>query len=376
MAPALLRGNRAVRRESPGRSIDQLASVTLRRIVVEGLISAMKHLSKYSRSLAGEVIILLLWAGSAFAQTCYTAGEMNEASRNALESAAKRYFDMAARGDSASLKQNAIPSLADQFTGIEAAVKDNQPSLSGATPIARPPFLLKQEGGGGDSRGEFLCGVFGPSGQTANSTEFIIPNLSAGNYGLVILDVNGPNGPRTVSFVLEQQGNDWKMGGFYVKAPEVNGHDGRWFAEQARAFKAKGQNHNAWFYYLEARELLVAVPFMSTQMTDQLYDESQTVKPTDLPVDGNTIDLATGGKTYRLTSMFPLPVSQDLDLVVKYQSADVSDNAKTFQENMAVMRALVSKFPEFRQAFDGLVARAVDPSGKDYGSLLAMKDVR
>ena len=376
MAPALLRGSRAVRRESPGRSIDQLASVTLRRIVVEGLISAMKHLSKYSRSLAGEVIILLLWAGSAFAQTCYTAGEMNEASRNALESAAKRYFDMAARGDSASLKQNAIPSLANQFTGIEAAVKDNQPSLSGATPIARPPFLLKQEGGGGDSRGEFLCGVFGPSGQTANSTEFIIPNLSAGNYGLVILDVNGPNGPRTVSFVLEQQGNDWKMGGFYVKAPEVKGHDGRWFAEQARAFKAKGQNHNAWFYYLEARELLVAVPFMSTQMTDQLYDESQTVKPTDLPVDGNTIDLATGGKTYRLTSMFPLPVSQDLDLVVKYQSADVSDNAKTFQENMAVMRALVSKFPEFRQAFDGLVARAVDPSGKDYGSLLAMKDVR
>jgi len=39
------------------------------------------------------------------------------------------------------------------------------------------------------------------------------------------------------------------------------------------------------------------------------------------------------------------------------------------------MRALVSKFPEFRQAFDGLVARAVEPSGKDYGSLLAIKDL-
>jgi hypothetical protein len=336
----------------------------------------MKHLSKYSRSLTGEVIILLLWAGSAFAQTCYTAAEMSEATRNALENAAKRYFDMAARGDSASLQQNAIPSLASQFAGIEAAVKDNQPSLAGATATPRPPFSLKQEGGAGDARGEFLCGVFGPTGQTANSTEFIIPNLSPGNYGLVTLDVKGANGPRTVSFVLEQQGNDWKMGGFYVKAPEVKGHDGRWFAEQARAFKAKGQNHNAWFYYLEARELLIAVPFMSTQMTDQLYDESQTVKPTDVPVDGNTIDLATGGKTYRLTSMFPLPVSQDLDLVVKYQAADVSDSAKTFQENMAVMRALVSKFPEFRQAFDGLVARAVEPSGKDYGSLLAMKDLR
>ena len=165
------------------------------------------------------------------------------------------------------------------------------------------------------------------------------------------------------------------MGGFYVKSPQVKGHDGRWFADQARAFKAKGQNRNAWFYYLEARELLVPVPFMSTQMTDQLYDESEALKPTDLPVDGHEIDLAAGSKSYRLTSMFPLPVGQDLDLVVKYQAKDVSDNAKTFQENMEVMRALVSKFPEFRQAFDGLVARAVEPSGKDYGSLLPIKDL-
>jgi len=335
----------------------------------------MKSLRKYSPSLAYQVILLLLWAGFAFAQTCSTASEMSEATRSGLENAAKRYFDMAARGDSASLKQNAIPSLASQFSGIEAAVKDNQPSLSGASATPRPPFLLKQEEKASEARGEFLCGVFGPSGQTANSTEFIIPNLSAGSYGIVILDVNGANGPHTVSFVLEQQGNDWKMGGFYVKNPQVKGHDGRWFANQARAFKAKGQNRNAWFYYLEARELLVAVPFMSTQMTDQLYDESEAVKPTDLPVDEHEIDLVAGAKNYRLTTMFPLPVGQDLDLVVKYQSKDVSDVAKTFQENMVVMRALVAKFPEFRQAFDGLVARAVEPSGKDYGSLLAMKDV-
>ena len=335
----------------------------------------MERLHKYSSFLAYQVIFLLLGAGFGFAQICSTSSEMSESSRSALENAAKRYFDMAARGDSASLKQNTIPSLASQFSGIEAAVKDNQSSLSGASATPRPPFLLKEDEKPSEARGEFLCGVFGPSGQTANSTEFIIPNLSAGNYGIVILDVNGANGPRTVAFVLEQQASDWKMGGFYVKNPQVKGHDGHWFADQARAFKAKGQNRNAWFYYLEARELLVPVPFMSTQLTDQLYDESEALKPADLPVDGHEIDLAAGAKSYRLTTMFPLPVGQDLELVVKYQSKDVSDNAKTFQENMVVMRALVSKFPEFRQAFDGLVARAVEPSGKDYGSLLAIKDL-
>jgi hypothetical protein len=43
---------------------------------------------------------------------------------------------------------------------------------------------------------------------------------------------------------------------------------------------------------------------------------------------------------------------------------------------MAVMKALVAKYPEFREAFSSVVARAVAPSGQDYGTLLAMKDVK
>jgi hypothetical protein len=31
---------------------------------------------------------------------------------------------------------------------------------------------------------------------------------------------------------------------------------------------------------------------------------------------------------------------------------------------------------ELREAFTAVVARAVDPAGHDYGSLLAMKDVK
>jgi hypothetical protein len=322
------------------------------------------------------LITLLMYVGTAYAQTCFTAADMDEPTRTALQNAGKRYFDMVARGDAASLKQNAIPSLAADFSGIETAVKDNQANLSGTQAAPRPPFLLKAEGNAPLQRAEFLCGVFGPSGQTSNSAEFVIPNLAPGNYGIVTLDVSGGKGPRTASFVLQQQGTEWKIGGLYIKDPQIKGHDGNWFAEQARAFKSKGQTHNAWFYYLEARELLVPVPFMYTQATDKLYDELQTVKPTDLPIEGKTIDLAGAGKTFRLTTIFPLPVGQDLDLVVKYEAADVSDSAKTFQENTAVMKALLAKFPEFRDAFDGIVARAVEPSGRDYGSMLSMKDIK
>ena len=306
------------------------------------------------------------------AQTCLTTSDMDEATRSALVTTAKRFYDMSARGDSALLQQNAIPSLASNFSGIEGAIKDNQAILAAAQAAPRPPFLLQAEGTAPLPRAEFLCGVFGAQGQTRNSAVFVIPNLPPGNYGIVILDAPSPQGAYTVSFVLQQQGNDWKLGGFYAKPAQIADHDGNWFADRAREFKTKGQMRNAWFYFGEARELLVPVPFMATATTDKLYDEMQTVKPSDLP----PADLAAGAKTYKLTDLFPLPVVRDLDLVVKYQSADVSDGGKTFQENMAVMKALVAKYPEFRDGFAGIVVRAVEPSGRDYGSMLAMKDIK
>ena len=335
----------------------------------------MKSLAIPRILLRSFVLVASVTVG-ATAQTCYTAADMDQPTRTALESTAKRYFDMAARGDAASLKQNAIPSLASNFGGIENAVKENQPDLTGGQGIPRPPALLKVEGSAPLKSAEFLCGVFGANGQTANSSEYVIPDLGPGSYGVVTVDVTGSKGPRTVSFVLEQMGADWKLGGFYVKNPQISGHDGKWFADKANAFKDKGQNYDAWFYYLEARELVVPVPFMYTKMTDQLYDEAQKIKPKDVPAGGNTSDLVSGAKTYRLTAMFALPVGQDLNLVVKYQCADVSDSGKTFQENTAVMKALLAKYPELRDAFDGLVVRAVEPSGKDYGSMLPMKDIK
>ena len=317
--------------------------------------------------------LCLASTGSSYAQSCLSARDMDEATRTTLVNTAKRYFDMAARGDSAALRQNSIASLASDFSGIETAVKDNQAGLTGAQATPRPPYLLKAEGNAPLERAEFLCGVFAAQGQTANSAVFVIPNLPPGNYAIETLDANTPKGPYTVSFVLQQQGNEWKIGGFYAKPAQVAGHDGKWFADQARGYKAKGQVHNAWFYFHEARDLLVPVPFMSTQITDKLYDEAETARPSDLP----PVDLAAAaGKTYKLTQIFPLAVGNDLDLVVKYQAADVSNTGQTFQENMAVIKALVGKYPEYREAFAGVVARAVEPSGRDYGSLLPMKDIK
>lgn len=304
--------------------------------------------------------------------------------RTALEAAASRYFDMTARGDVAALKQNSIAAVAANFDGIDNAIKENHPAVTATKGSVRPPFLLTADGPGPLPRAEFLCGVFGPSGQTKDSAVFVLNNLPPGKYGVTFVDVrgdvsgdvSGAKGARTLTFVLQQVGADWKLAGFYAKSTQTAGHDAAWFADRARDFKAKGQKRNAWLYYRQAIALASPVDFMSTQATDKLYDESQATQSSDMPANGNTVDMTAGGKVCHLTEVFPLAVGDDLDVVVRYQAADISDTAHTFQENTVVIKALVTRYPELRAGFAGVVARAVDPSGHDYGTMLPMKDIK
>lgn len=321
--------------------------------------------------------MVLLVPASGLAQSCITSDEMDAATRSAINNAATHYFDMVSRGDAASLKQNAIPALANNFAGMEGTIKENQANLSGAHASPRAPFELKAEGTAPLARAEFLCGVFGAAGQTANSTEFVIPNLPPGTYGVSILDVTAQKSPYTVSFVLQQVGTDWKVGGLFLRPAQLSGHDSKWFLDHANTYKSKGQVHNAWLYYLEGRELALSVPFMETQAIDKLYDQESSMKPPDAPAGGNTADLVGNeGKTYKLITVSPLPVQDNLNLLVRYQTASVADSGQAFQENMAVMKALIQKYPEFREAFDSVIARGVESSGRDYGTMMSMKDIK
>jgi hypothetical protein len=334
------------------------------------------NLPSYRSAAWFGLVLIPFLSWNAGAQSCQTSGELEDATRTAITTAAQKYFAMAARGDVASLRQNAIPSLASDFSGIEATVKEHQSDLSGAQATAKSSFLLDASGVAPIPHAEFYCGVFGKNGQTANSAAFYLDNLPAGKYAVVLLDATSAKGKTMFSEILQQTGTDWKLGGLYIKAAQIAGHDSDWFVARAREFKTKGQLHNAWFYFQEARSLISPVPFMSTLATDKLYDESASAQPSDLPASGKTADLLSNGATYKLTAVFPEVVGTDLDLIVRYESANVSNTSLAYQDNVNVMKALLAKYPEVRDAFVAVVARAVDQTGRDYGTLLAMKDIK
>jgi hypothetical protein len=324
--------------------------------------------------------LLVFAASNTLAQSCLTSSDMDDATRTALTAAATRYFDVVAKGDTASLRQMAMPSVASDFSGIETIVKDKQPALADSKATLRSPFLLEVEGAGPIARAEFFCGVFGSKGQTRDSAVFTLNDLSPGKYGVVILDAPSSKGAYTVALILQQQGSDWKMRNLYVRAAQLAGHDSEWFATRARAYQVKRQMHNTWLYYVEAINLASPLgPLMATKASDDLNEESQKLQPADFPGDGKTTDLSAGGvtyKLYKLTALFPEPVGDDLDLIVRYQASDISNTNQTYQNNVAVMKSLLAKYPELRDAFAAVVARAVDSSGHGYGTLLAMKEIK
>ena len=322
------------------------------------------------------LLVLTILGPRMCAQSCQTSGELDDATRSALTAAGRRFFDLAAKGDTTAMGQNAIASLSSDLSAIESTVKDHQAELVGAQVSPRFVFLLEVEGASALPHAEFYCGVFGKSGQTSGSAVLTLDNLAPGKYAVVILDAASTQTRDNFSVVLQQAGADWKLAGLYLKPAQVAGHDSDWFAARARDYKAKGQAHNAWFFYLQARNLASPVPFMSTLTTDRLYDEFQSQQPADLPSEGKTADLISGNTTYKLTALFPAAVGNDVDLIVKYQATDVSNTTQTNQSNVSVIKALVAKYPEVRDAFSAMVARAVDANGHDFGTLLAMKDIK
>jgi hypothetical protein len=317
------------------------------------------------------LLAILLAAGlPAWAQSCQTREEIPEQARTALDNAAKQTFDQAARGDLNSLRTNSITTL-NFDTDVASPVNGNKAAMQGATAQIRTSFLL-DTGPTPSPEGRFYCGVFGANGMAPNGAEFDIPNLPAGKYGVVFQDFNGPKGPYVLSTIFQDVGG-WKIADFRLHPEAAVGHDGLWYLEQARQFKTRGQNHNAWFYYVTSWDLLAPVPFMESRLLSKILQESGSIQPKDVPTGGKPVSYTANGKTYNITEMSVLHQDNSFDLSLKYSVPSTADFNATQADARNLANALVTQYPELKEVFNRVWAHAVDPSGGDVPGLINLK---
>lgn len=309
----------------------------------------------------------------AWTQTCQNRDEIAEQTRTAIESAAQQTAEQAIRADVNAIRASIAPSQQSNANGIAGGVSENKDALQGSRPQLRSSFLL-DTGANPSPDGRFYCGVFGATGMAANGAEFDLPGLSAGKYAIVIEDLIGNKGPYALTTIF-QEVNGWKLAGLQIRPESAVGHDGIWYLQQARDYKNKGQNHNAWFYYLESWELLAPVQFMETTLLGNIIKESNAIAPKDIPSGGKAISYSVNGKTYNITDMTVYPTEKSLDLSIKYSVASTSDFNATAADARNLVTAYVSQHPELKEAFNSVWAHAIDPNGGDVPGVVTLKPV-
>jgi hypothetical protein len=304
-------------------------------------------------------------------QTCQTRDEIPADVRTAIEAAGQQTFDQATRGDIAGLRAGATNALQSSFGGVAAAVNDNRAALVGARQQLRAVYVLNT-GATPSAEGRYVCGAFGASGLGAGTAQFNLPGLATGKYAVVIMDVTGPKGPFAMTAIFEDLGG-WKLAGFYVRPEAANGHDGLWYLLRAREYKAKGQGHNAWFYYVTSWDLLAPVKFMDSNLLGKIIQESAGVQPPDVPLSGNTVNFSANGKTYKLTDVSVFSTESTLDISIKYSVPSAADFTATQADARTLATAFASQHPELKDAFTNIWAHAVDPSGVDVAATVSLK---
>lgn len=317
---------------------------------------------------------LLLAGLPALAQSCQTQDEMPEQTRTALDNAAKQAFEQAVQGDVSAIRADLAPAYASAASDIAGAVTGNKPAFQGAQAQLRTSFLL-DTGTTPSQQGTFYCGVFGANGMASNGAEFAIPGISPGKYAIVIQDFIGPKGPYSFTTIFQDAGG-WKLAGLRVRPESAAGHDGLWYLERAREFKSKGQNHNAWFYYLTSWHLLAPVDFMDTRLLSKITRESDAILPKDVPAGGKPVTFTANGKTYTITDMSVQHLDNNFDLSVKYSVPSTADFNATAADARSLATALVTQYPELKEIFGHIWAHAVDPNGGDVPGLITLKPTK
>src|SRR5919201_3744003 len=97
---------------------------------------------------------------------------------------------------------------------------------------------------------------------------------------------------------------------------------------------------------------------------DKVADEMQQQRPPDLPLPQKPLNLAAGNQSFPVSQLQPVVVADVLYLLVRYKVPSIADRGQAFQNNMAVMKGITGRYPEYKGAFCGGGGRATHPNGQ------------
>ena len=320
------------------------------------------------------LLAVLLSCGMAGAVTCTTQSQMTEAQRSVLLKAGTTLAAEIQAGNVAAVKADTISLVVAQFDPIANTIQSISPEMQGANFLVQNMYALNASDLKAPADTQFFCSVPGSELLITIS----LAQLPPGNYAVLLVHSSGGKQPQQMAMILANdsaQSNQWKLAGFYVRPLTLAGHESVWYWTQARAFAAKKQQWNAYFYYETAAYLALPADFLSSPNLEKLQKEMGSVKPDGLPGSGPMV-VSAAGQMFEITDLHTDGSLGHLDLVVNYKVSDASDPVATRSRNIDVMKALLAQHPELREGFSGLWVYANAPNQRPFGIELPMNQIQ
>ncbi len=305
-----------------------------------------------TRAILAMLFVALAAPAASHAVSCTTQAEMSGPDRDALAASGQRLAQAVAQQDYSTLQSALLPAVAPQWDGIRGVVESGAPLLKGGQVQLRSLYLLDASSLTAPADAQFFC-------SNANGTLTVtmsMRDLPQGRYAVVLADALGAPLAGQIGFILGADGNNWKLGGVFLRPGMLDGHDGIWFWQRGRDLTKANAPWAAWFCYETARYLLVPVDFLSSPNLEKLGQEQAQIK--NSPGEVFPYSLPDGARTWKIDSMHLDTSLRNADLAVTYESTGVSDPAAVRTEAVAVMSALLKTHPALRESFHGLWAYA------------------
>lgn len=331
------------------------------------------------RSIRSRLLVAaaacLLSATQLHAVSCTTQSEMKDPLRSSIASAARQIATGMQAADVNGVRSHTIPAVAANFDRIAATIQGIAPGIKGATLNVTSVYDLQaSDAQPGDDTVQFFCG------EAANAAHVIfnIPHLPAGHFAFAIVEASGVKSPQRLSFLMENSGPQdsgaWQLAGLFPRPLLADGHDGVWYWEKARSYNKAGQPWNAFFYYQTAIYLLLPADFVDSNNFDKLIQEQNAATPPGLP-GAQPMSLKVQGALVNVTNIHTDSTFGGYDLVVQYQTDDVTDPVKARAKTVALMKALLSFHPEWKEGFHGLWVFANAPNQQPFSLELSMPQI-
>jgi hypothetical protein len=324
----------------------------------------------------------LLVSAVAGAEVCTTQSQMSATDRDALAAAARNLAAKVQANDVSGLQAATAAEYAKDFSGIGPVVGDTAAKVKGGSPVVEQVYLLdgtqlKRAADGTLPDAQFFCSL----NKTVAEADFLIPGLSPGRYGFVIVDVADGLSPLRLSFLLRQDNSQWAMAGFYPKPLLAAGHDGVWYWTQARTMSAQKERWNAWLYYQQAEFLLKPVNFIQSTHLEKLKTEEAAAAPPALSegvsVEAPLVVKGADGVEYHFTSLgVDDSLAKDkIDITAHLKVDQIGDPVAARKRNSDAMVALLAAYPEMRKPFHGVWMIADVPGQNPFATEQPMNEI-